>query len=141
MSDVTLNPYIYFKGQCREAMEFYKSVFGGDLNVMSYEDMPDDTPGLEEIDKSWLMHASLNGGDAALMASDTLQASPKAAKIDLSLGGTNEARLREIFEKLSEGGTVNTELRKEFWGDTFGSLTDKFGVTWMMNITSQEPAQ
>lgn len=134
MSEVKLEPYIYFKGQCREAMEFYKSVFGGEIEAMTYADMPEGMPGMENINKDWLMHASLKGGDANIMASDTLKASPTAAKIDLSLGGTEEIRLREIFGKLSVDGKVDMPLEKQFWGDTFGSLTDKFGVTWTMNI-------
>lgn len=134
MSDINLSPYLYFKGQCREAMEFYKSVFGGEVDVMTYEQVPGDMPGAEGINKNWLMHAALKGGDAMIMASDTLQASPAAAKIDLALGGGEETRLREIFDKLSAGGKVNMPLQKQFWGDTFGSLTDQYGVNWMVNI-------
>ncbi|HET7060132.1 MAG TPA: VOC family protein [Candidatus Saccharimonadales bacterium] len=132
MSDVLLDPYLYFKGQAREAMEFYKSVFGGELTVQTYADAPG--MGEDAGKKDWLMHARLEGGDAKLFASDTDKASPTAAKIDLCLGGTDEHRMREIFEKLSAGGKVNSPLKKEFWGDTFGSLIDKYGVNWMMNI-------
>ncbi|HVX47884.1 MAG TPA: VOC family protein [Candidatus Saccharimonadales bacterium] len=138
MSDINLDVYLYFKGQCREAMEFYKSIFGGEINAMPYSQVPDQVPGGEGISEDWLMHALLSGGDIRLMASDTLKASPTSAKVDLSLGGQDEARLREIFEKLSEGGEVHTPLKKEFWGDIFGNLTDKFGVTWMVNISSGE---
>jgi PhnB protein len=80
----------------------------------------------------------LDGGDIKLMGSDTLEASPEAKKIDLSLGGTDEARLREVFAKLGEGGTVRSELKKEFWGDTFGSLVDKYNISWMVNITTDQ---
>jgi PhnB protein len=138
MGEINLDVYLYFKGQCREAMEFYKSVFGGDLVVQTYADMP----GMDkdESTKDWLMHARLEGGDIKLMASDTDKASPVAAKVDLSLGGTeaDEARMREIFKKLGEGGKVHSGLKKEFWGDTFGSLTDKYGVNWMMNIAPSQ---
>jgi PhnB protein len=118
-------------------MEFYKSIFGGELVTQTYADVPG--MGDNAATKDWLMHARLEGGDIKLMASDTENASPTAAKIDLSLGGTqaNEARMREIFNKLGEGGSVRSELKKEFWGDTFGSLTDKYGVNWMMNIASE----
>jgi PhnB protein len=132
MSDIRLEVYLFFKGECREAMEFYKSVFGGDLTVQTYADVPD-IPN-EASKKDWLMHAKLEGGNIKLMGSDTDKASPEAAKIDLSLGGTDEAKMREVFDKLSEGGKVNMPLKKEFWGDIFGSLTDKYGVNWMMNI-------
>ncbi|HVV67112.1 MAG TPA: VOC family protein [Candidatus Saccharimonadales bacterium] len=142
MSDIRLEVYIYFKGQCREAMEFYKSVFGGELEMMSYADTPGDMPLPEGVDSNdWLMHANLTGGDVNLMASDTAKASPLAAKIDLSIGGTDEIRMREIFGKLSTDGKINSPLKKEFWGDTLGSLTDKFGVNWMMNIGTPKGGQ
>jgi len=136
MSDVMLDVYLFFNGNCREAMEFYKAVFGGELTVQTYGDVPGAGMDEDGSKKDWLMHARLEGGDIKLMASDTKQASPAAAKIDLSLGGTDEARLREIFGKLSEGGEVKSELKKEFWGDTFGSLTDKYNINWMVNITA-----
>ncbi|HVV26243.1 MAG TPA: VOC family protein [Candidatus Saccharimonadales bacterium] len=136
MSEVTVTPYIYFKGQAREAMEFYKSVFGGTLDVVSYADMPD----VEGVDKDWLMHAALYGGDAHLFASDTTGASAKAAKIELALGGDNELRLREIFGKLSEGGEIKRPIQKEAWGDLFGALQDKYGIEWMVNITVAKAA-
>lgn len=134
MSDVRLEVYLFFKGEGREAMEFYKSIFGGKLTVQTYGET--NVPGMDKdrSKKNWLMHASLEGGDIKLMASDTDRASPKAAKVDLSLGGTDEIRLREIFGKLSKGGKINMPLKKEFWGDIFGSLTDKYNVNWMMNI-------
>jgi PhnB protein len=139
MSEVTLNPYIYFKGQAREAMEFYKSVFGGELQVTSYADMPD-IPGMGEVSKDWLMHADLSGGDAHIFATDSAAASDKAAKIELALGGEDETRLREIFGKLSEGGEIKRPIQKEAWGDLFGALTDKFGIEWMVNITVPKAA-
>jgi PhnB protein len=132
MSDVTLDPYIYFKGQAREAMEFYKGVFGGELSITSYSDVP----GMEvqEDQKDWAMHIQLSGGDAKLFASDTQAASDKAAKIELALGGEDETRLREIFGKLSDGGEIKRPLQKESWGDIFGALRDKYQVEWMVNI-------
>lgn len=134
MSDINLDVYLYFKGQCREAMEFYKGIFGGELTVQTYTDVPG--MGDDAAKKDWLMHARLEGGDIKLMASDTDKASPSAAKVDLSLGGTtkDETRMREIFKQLGDGGKVHSELKKEFWSDTFGSLTDKYGINWMMNI-------
>jgi PhnB protein len=139
MSGVDLDVYLFFKGQCREAMEFYKDIFGGELTVQTYGEAK--VPGMDEdgSKKDWVMHARLEGGDIKLMASDTEKASPAAAKVDLSLGGTDEAKMREIFGKLSAGGKVNMPLKKEFWGDIFGSLTDKYNINWMMNITTNEP--
>jgi PhnB protein len=82
------------------------------------------------------MHAALRNEDFAIMASDTEEDSDLAKKISLSLGGEDEERLTKIFDALSEGGKVNSPLKKEFWGDTFGSLVDKYGVDWMVNIAA-----
>ncbi len=111
MSDINLEVYLFFRGECREAMEFYKGIFGGQLTVQTYADSGMDKDGDK---KNWLMHASLEGGEIKLMASDTEKASPAAAKIELSLGGTDETRMREIFDQLSAGGKVTSPLKKEF---------------------------
>lgn len=134
MAKLSLEPYLYFKGNAREAMEFYKSVFGGELSLSTFRD----TPGTNPANPDWLVHASLKGGAVDLMATDSQNASDKSAKVELSLGGTDEAKMREIFDKLAEGGKVKTQLDKQFWGDIFGTLTDKYGVDWMMNIGSAQ---
>lgn len=131
MSKITLDAYLYFRGNCREAMEFYKSIFGGELTLLTYEDTPVET-GTDM--KGQIMHALLTGGDIRLMASDTAKASPKTAKVSLALGGEDEAKLRDAFEKLGVGGEVQYPLKKEFWGDTHGGLTDKFGIDWLVTI-------
>jgi PhnB protein len=135
MGKVTLDPYLFFTGNCREAMEFYKKVFGGTLEVQTYDEVPGDMP---EGMSGKVMHASLRGGAVTLLGSDTTKASARAAKISLCLGGSDEPALSKIFESLSEGAEVNQPLKKEFWGDTFGSLTDRFGVDWMVNIAAKK---
>ncbi|HXR50488.1 MAG TPA: VOC family protein [Verrucomicrobiae bacterium] len=132
MSDITLDPYLFFSGNCREAMEFYKSVFGGELSIQTFGDVP----GTEAVNKDQIMHANLDGGAVKLFGSDSSKASERAAKIELTIGGSDEAKLTDIFNALSDGGTVKTPLKKEFWGDTFGQLTDKFGIDWMVNIAA-----
>jgi PhnB protein len=137
MADISVDPYLFFKGNCREAMEFYKGVFGGELEVMTMDQAPGgaEMPGTKPTD---VMHASLRG-PVNLMASDSPQANDETKKVELSLGGTDEARLREIFDGLADGGTVKSPLEQQFWGDTFGSLTDRYGVDWMMNIGQSQP--
>jgi PhnB protein len=135
MAQISLEPYLFFSGNCKEAMEFYKSVFGGDVDYNEADpaqmgDMPN-----ADWFKGKIMHASLKG-PVNLMASDSPTASAKTAKVELSLGGTDDTQMRTIFDKLAEGGVVKTPLAKQFWGDTFGQLTDKYGVEWMMNIGS-----
>jgi len=136
MDQVTLNPYIFFKGNAKEAIEFYKGIFGGELTIQNYGDLPGDMPGKKEH-PNWIMHAMLEG-DVKLMASDTEEASSKAAKIELSLSGLDEEKLRKYFDGLAAGGKINMPLEKAPWGDTFGMLSDKYGVDWMVNITAKK---
>jgi PhnB protein len=137
MANINLEAYLFFKGDCREAMEFYKSVFGGEVeyNEADPEQMGD-IPNKEWF-KGKIMHASLKG-PVNMMASDSSMASDKSAKIELSLGGTDEKEMRQIFDKLAEGGKVKMPLKKQFWGDIYGQLTDKYNIDWMMNIGTPE---
>jgi PhnB protein len=128
MSGITLNAYLFFKGDCREAMEFYKGIFGGEIYYQNFENVP----GSEEM-AGKVMHAFLHGGDIEIM-----EASPQTRKVELCLGGSDEAKMTKIFEGLSQGGKVRSALKKEFWGAIFGNLTDKFGVDWMMNIDQKK---
>jgi PhnB protein len=131
MANFKLDPYIFFNGNCREAMEFYKGIFGGELTTSSYDDLPGDPP---EGLAGKLMHSRLEG-PVRILASDTTKADVHGhGKIHLSLSGADEAKLRPIFDQLSAGGKVNSPLKKESWGDLYGSLVDKFGVNWMVNI-------
>lgn len=136
MSKVSLEPYVFFRGNAKEAMNFYKRIFGGKLSIMK----ADEYTGGDMPNKDWmkgkLMHASLRGGLISLMASDSPIASKAAKKVELSISGTDENKLRKVFSSLSRGGKIKMPLKKEFWGDTFGALTDKFGVDWMINIGS-----
>ena len=129
---IKTNPYLFFRGNCREAMEFYKDIFGGELTIMTNGEsgVPEDI-----APKDYIMHASLSGGLIELMASDTSGASEKAAKVTISLSGDDEEKLKEVFQKLSADITPQFPLKKESWGDIFGSLQDKYGVDWMVNIS------
>src|SRR3954470_5420892 len=116
MANINVEPYLFFNGNAKEAMEFYKSVFGGELDIN--EANPEQMGDMPNADwfKGKIMHASLKG-PVNIMGSDSPTASEKAAKIELSLGGTDEAQMRKIFDALGEGGTVKTPLAKMFWGD------------------------
>jgi len=130
MSRVTLDPYLFFDGNAEEAMNFYKSVFGGKITISRMSDMP----GTKPEDANRVMHAMLEG-DVKLMASDSDKASPEAKKIELSLSGEDESKLRGYFEALSKDGKVTMPLEKAPWGDVFGMLTDKYNIAWMVNVT------
>lgn len=135
MPQPTLDAYIFFTGNCREGMAFYKSIFGGELTFL---DMPGET---KPDEQARVMHAALRGGLVELLGSDgdrpRTDPYPQGA-VSLTITGSDEQQLRDIFNKLAEGGKVTSELKQEFWGAIFGSLTDKYNVDWMINI---EPAQ
>ena len=127
-----LNPYLSFGKNARQAMDFYRSVFGGDVNVMTFGDMAHDP-----AEKDMVMHAQLNAPNGmVLMGSDTPAAMARTVgnNISVSLSGSDEAELRGYWDKLAAGGTVTYPLAKAPWGDSFGMLNDKFGIPWMVNI-------
>ena len=132
-----LNPYISFESNARQAMEFYKGVFGGTLNLNTFGEFGSPDPA--EGDK--VMHAQLETDSGfTLMASDTpagMQRNP-GDNISVSLSGDDADALRGYWEKLSDGGNVTMPLEKQMWGDEFGMCVDRFGIPWMVNITQQQ---
>ncbi|WP_284974614.1 VOC family protein [Arthrobacter sp. efr-133-TYG-104] len=131
-----LNPYISFRDNARDAITFYQSVFGGELNVSTFGDFQaNEDPA--EADK--VMHAMLVAPNGfTLMAADTpssMQHNP-GDNISVSLSGesSDDAELRDYWEKLIDGGTVTIPLEKAPWGDAFGMCVDKFGIAWLVNI-------
>lgn len=133
---VTLNPYLSFRDNTREAVEFYHSIFGGKLNVQTFGEAH---AAQDPSEANLVMHADLEGDNGVhFMASDTpprMEYKP-GNNISMSLSGTDEAALRGYFEKLADGGTITMPLEKAIWGDTFGMLTDKFGINWLVNVTA-----
>ncbi len=131
-----LNPYVHFKDNAREAMEFYKSIFGGELTVSTFKEF-----GMSQdpADADKVMHSMLTGDNGVVfMAADTPNYIPfqPGSTVTMSLSGDDEAELQGYWDKLSAGAQVSQPLQKAPWGDTFGMLTDKFGVEWMVNITA-----
>jgi PhnB protein len=127
-----LNPYLGFNGKALEAMQFYQSVFGGNLVTNTFKD-----GGMAQTaeDEDKIMHSQLTTDSGfTLMAGDAMENDINSA-IKISLSGDDENELRGYWEKLSEGATIVEPLAKAPWGDTFGMLNDKFGVAWMVNIS------
>ena len=137
---VNLNPYLNFKDNTREAMEFYHSIFGGKLDMNTFGDFHA-TEDPAETDK--IMHAQLEGDNGIVfMAADTpghMDYKP-GTNFSMSLSGDDAAMLKDWFAKLTEGGTVIMPVGKSPWGDEFGMGHDKFGVSWLVNITGQQAA-
>ena len=128
-----LNPYISFDNNAREAMEFYQSVFGGDLTLNTFGSMgAQDSPDADKI-----MHGLLETENGfALMAADTPLGVDRTPgnNMAVSLSGDDAADLRRYWDKLSAAGTVTIPLEKQMWGDEFGMCVDQFGIAWMVNI-------
>ncbi|QNA91884.1 MULTISPECIES: VOC family protein [unclassified Microbacterium] len=129
-----LNPYLSFRTEARQAMEFYQSVLGGDLDLSVFGDFPDmvQDPSQNEL----IMHAQLNTPDGlVLMASDTPDGMTyeKPQGISVSLSGNTQARTQEVWDRLSEGATITMPLDTPPWGGTFGMLVDRFGIAWMLH--------
>jgi PhnB protein len=131
-----LNPYLNFNGTTRQAMEFYRSVFGGDLNLTTFGEFgAKDSPDADRI-----MHGVLEtSAGYTIMAADAYsdgQYQPPAG-FAVSLSGDDDA-LRGYWDKLADGGTVTMPLQKQAWGDEFGMVTDRFGVPWLVNISQPQ---
>ena len=128
-----LNPYISFASNAREAMQFYRDVFGGELTLSTFGEMGGAAPG----DEDKIMHAMLETPSGfALMGSDTPagMSRPEGSNISISLSGDDEG-LRGYFVKLAAGGSVTMPLEKQVWGDEFGMCVDPYAVAWMVNIS------
>jgi PhnB protein len=131
---VLLNPYLSFDGNTREAMGFYQQVFGGTLEVSTFGEF-----GAEGPEADGVMHAMLRTDDGlVLMASDPapgMHGGPGGSP-GISLSGDDASTLRRYWEQLSEDGVVAVPMAAQMWGDEFGMCTDRYGVTWMVNIAA-----
>jgi PhnB protein len=134
----TLNPYLNFDGNARQALDFYASVFGGSPNYSTFADFgtPADSP-----DANKIMHGQLETqAGYTIMGADT----PPGMEYNgfhgfgVSLSGDDGDALRGYWDKLSEGGTVTMPMEKQAWGDEFGMVTDQFGVPWLVNISQAQ---
>jgi len=135
-----LNPYLSFRDTARDAMEFYRSVLGGELTLSTFGDLQGSEDPAEQ-DK--IMHGLLvSPSGLTLMGADTpdsMQFNP-GDNVSVSLSGEDDGELRGYWNKLSEGATITAPLNRAPWGDTFGMCTDRFGVNWLVNITGAPTA-
>jgi PhnB protein len=133
---LSLSPYLNFNGNTAEAMKFYHSILGGELKMQTFGEV---NMARNPTEKDRIVHADLKAEEISLMASDTMS-ERKAMfgdNVHMSLTGNDNKRLTDVFNRLAIGGRIDMPLEKQFWGDTFGMLTDKFGVHWMVNIAHQ----
>ena len=133
---ISLSPYLNFAANTREAMEFYREVFGGKLDILTFADYK-----LEGMPADGVMHAALVTEQFSLFASDAMpgaEASWNGTRVYLAFMGDDTQRLTDWFYKLGEGGRISMPLEKQMWGDTYGQVVDRFGVEWMINISAAQ---
>jgi PhnB protein len=132
----SLNPYLNFNGNARQAMEFYTSIFGGELTLTTFAELGADGPDADRI-----MHAALNTDAGYMIMGADVPSSMEYQPItgaSVSLSGDDAEALRRYWDQLSASGTVTMPLEKQAWGDEFGMCSDQFGVPWMVNISGPQ---
>ena len=135
---MSVTPYLFFNGNCSEAMRFYEKTLGGTLQVMTWNDgPPDQVP--PNVDKNTVMHSHLQLKDGSILASDDMPSSPTKGMngffVSLAYPTADEAT--RIFKAFSDGGRVVMPIDKTFWTDAFGMLIDRFGTPWMVSSESR----
>lgn len=129
-----LVPYLYFNGNCEEALEAYRKAFGGETSIMRYEDMPaDPNMPVGEAWKKKIMHASLVFGDGlTIYLSDTFEGGTVRAGDNSSIHVEvdSEEEVHRLFQALADGAQISMPVDRVFWGSVYGSLVDRFGVSW-----------
>ncbi|MGI8584732.1 MAG: VOC family protein [Chitinophagaceae bacterium] len=137
-----INAYLNFEGNCREVMSFYEECLDAELNMQTIEGSPIEAQ-CPAATKHQILHASLTKDGLLLMGSDMQEPGGnfiKGNNIALSLNCSSPEEISTFFSKLSEGGKVSHALTEQFWGATFGVLTDKFGIRWMLNYDRNQKA-
>ena len=141
MTTTFIQPYLFFNGCCEEALEFYRTALGAQVDMlMLYKDSPEPMPpgklppGFEKK----VMHATFRIGGTTLMASDGCEEGAKFNGFSLSLAVPTEEEADRAFAALADGGQVKMPLAKTFWSPRFGMLTDRFGISWMINVVTTE---
>ena len=140
---ITLNPYLVFDGNAKEAVYFYEKSLGGQiLGLMTFGDMPSDPnhPATDDM-KNRVMHALLKVGDSQIMFSDTFPGMPyqRGDAVQIAIHPQDESRAKEIFAALEDGGQAVMPLQKTDWSPLYGIVKDKFGVTFQVNVPGEQP--
>lgn len=130
-----INAYLNFNGQTREAMSFYQQCLGGELVMQKIAESPMGARVPSEMGAK-ILHSSLTKDNLMLMASDMMGNNVKNGNsVALCINCSSDEEINSFFNNLSKGGNINEPLHQSFWGSIFGSLTDKFGVTWIFNYS------
>lgn len=137
---MSISPYLFFDGTCREAVNAYADIFGGEIvMMMTFGDAPAEENMPPEI-KDLVMHVTIKIGDAMLMASDDMPGkSVKPASTHVMASLPTVAEAKSAFERLSDGGDVKMPFDKTFWAEGFGVVIDKWGTPWMIGVDGPMP--
>jgi len=137
---MTPTAYVFFNGQCAEAIAAYAEIFGGEImEQMPASDLPPEYP-LPDDRKDWVMHSRVKIGDGFLMASDNIMGeSAGMAGCSVMMSFPETAKAKDVFDKLADGGEVEMAWAPTFWSAGFGTLTDRFGIRWMIG-SDEAPA-
>ena len=137
MKDKSVQPYLFFGGRCQEALDFYKTALGAQVDfMMRYSESPEPLPP-GRVPPGWenkIMHCSFRIGSSVLLASDGCETKAKFEGFSLGITAPTDAEAEKLFNALAPGGQVEMPLTKTFWTSKFGMLTDKFGVSWMISV-------
>ncbi len=138
----SINSYLTFSGNCREAMTFYKECLGGDLTLQTIGESPLSDKMPEQM-KDCILHSTLTKDELVLMASDMVSDGglKKGNAVSLMLNCSSEKEIKTTYEKLSSGGRKDHPLENTFWGALFGDLTDKFGNHWLLHFDLNQRKQ
>jgi PhnB protein len=130
-----VSPYIAYKGNCRQAIEFYKTALGADV---LFTQTVGESPMSDMGQSANIMHCTIKVGDSTIMMCDDPrpEAAPGDGNISLAIGLDDPERASQLFRNLTDGGSVIMPLEKTYWAEAFGMVTDKFGVKWMVNCTA-----
>lgn len=141
MAETLIQPYLFFGGRCEEALAFYRTALGAQIDmVMRFSESPEPPPPgmLAPGFENKVMHAQFHIGGSMVMASDGCDPGSGFSGFALSLAVPTEAEADRVFAALADGGKVQMPLVKTFWSPKFGMLTDRFGISWMVGIFSED---
>lgn len=135
---MAFHAYLMFGGNCRQAMERYHEIFGGDVQIMAMSDMPADAGEVPADQADLVMHAALQVGDALLMASDDPTGHEGTRGMMVSFSTPDVGEAQRVFDALAEGGEVTMPMEATFWSPAFGMCVDRFGTPWMVGADGPE---
>src|SRR5690606_8426712 len=138
---MAFHPYLFFRGNCREAFTRYKEVFGGELSMMTMADAPADAGPVPDDQKDLVLHAALVLGDALLMGSEDPTGNVTTVQgMSVSYSAPDAATAERVFAALADGGEVTMALAETFFSPRFGMCTDRFGTPWMVGAEAPQSA-